>query len=501
MARKSIADLAFEVLEENRNPLHYRKITEKIMKIKEIKAENPHHDVNALMGVDQRFIRYQRGIWGLVKWKYREANLPYTLTSYCLHNGTIFLTNYLKPYFAWHRNDEPVQVSFIDSDGEEIRVEVDYQKKLISGFKEWFQKRFLKVNDTILLGLIDKKKKVYFIIAEKDIKYDTEKDMGDKIYQILYNENRALNFSQIFTEITKRELGTGNLFENYILDILNNDIRFSRINNEKWGLLEWLSESEQLFIILSSAENTEDFYNSLKKCFQFLGYNTEYSSGGYAKVLIAQAELASKSYSLLITGLPKNYDINTIHSIDWQMLKKIKQNQGADTTILFSEKILLPELIDRASEEGVQLYELSILEYIINEHKQIPFSLIELRTAFSPLRHPGDNLIKLQKIRESQWQDYLLLKIIINTLQVVRTKNTFIDLNLLTQKINLMHNSFHNNKIESAQVKKALTLLSKEPFKLLELSESGNIILAFPDHLAQEKIYNTFQYILENKDI
>ena len=81
MSRKSIADLAYDILEENRRPLHYRKITEEIIKIRDIKAEKPHHDVNALMGVDHRFVRHQRGIWGLLKWKYRDANLPYTLTS------------------------------------------------------------------------------------------------------------------------------------------------------------------------------------------------------------------------------------------------------------------------------------------------------------------------------------------------------------------------------------------------------------------------------------
>ena len=84
MSRKSIADLAYDILEENRRPMHYRKITEEVMKISDIKAEKPHHGVNALMGADQRFVRYQQGIWGLLRWKYREANLPYSLTSYCL---------------------------------------------------------------------------------------------------------------------------------------------------------------------------------------------------------------------------------------------------------------------------------------------------------------------------------------------------------------------------------------------------------------------------------
>jgi len=93
MHKKSIADLAYDILDKNHRPMHYRKITEELLEIKDLKAENPHHDVNASIGVDKRFIRYHRGIWGLVKWKYKEANLPYTLTSYCLRSGTIFLTS------------------------------------------------------------------------------------------------------------------------------------------------------------------------------------------------------------------------------------------------------------------------------------------------------------------------------------------------------------------------------------------------------------------------
>ena len=141
MARKSIVDLAYDVLEENHRPMHYRKIAQEITKIKNIKGENPHHAVNAVMGADRRFIRYQRGIWGLVKWKYREANLPYTLTSYCLLNGTITLTSYLKPYFSWHRDDRTVEIVFVDSEGKEIKAMLNYRQKIITGFREWFQDR------------------------------------------------------------------------------------------------------------------------------------------------------------------------------------------------------------------------------------------------------------------------------------------------------------------------------------------------------------------------
>ena len=502
MARKSIADLAFDILEENHRPMHYRKIAQEIMKVKNIKGENPHHAVNAVMGADQRFIRYQRGIWGLIKWKYREANLPYTLTSYCLLNGTITLTSYLKPYFSWHRDDRPVEIVFIDSEGKEIKAMLNHRQKIITGFQEWFQDRRLEVNDTILLGLIDQAKKRYFVLAEKEIKQDTEKkDMGETIYQILYNEGKSLNFLQIYSAITRQDPDYGGLFEKYIQDILKNDERFILLDMEQWALTEWLKEEEQLYHNLFYADSPESFYNSLKNCFRFLGFEIEAVKESKSVLFIACARLAFKSYSLIITGLAENYDVNTIRSLDWVSLKREKDRLKADSIILFSKKFTLPELVDRASEEGVQLYELSTLEYIIKEHRQIPFSLLDLRIAFNPMNHPKNNVAKLRKIRESQWKSWSLISMIIDILRAARLQDTYMDLGLLVKEIALMDTPSHDGKIDQSLVKKIITLLSQEPFKLIELSASGNIILIYPAHLIGEKINNIWQFILRKQEL
>ncbi len=501
MARKSIADLIYSILEENHRPMHYRKITEEIKKIKEIKAENPHHAINAVMGADNRFVRYQRGIWGLIKWKYREANLPYTLTTYCLLNGTIFLTSYLKPYFSWHLEDRIIEVLFIDSEGEEIKAILNYRQKLITGFKEWFQKRKLKVNDTVLIGLIDQTRKRYFIIAENEIRYDKEKkDMGETIYQILHNEGEPLSFTQIYSEITKQEPEYSSLFQEYIEDILKNDARFILLHREKWALLEWLKEEEQLYHSLYFADSPESFQNSLQKCFEFLGYEVEYDKETVQQLLIAHAHLASKSYSLIIAGLPGNYDLNTVRSLDWFAMKREKERLKSDSIILFSKQFVFPELIERASEEGIQLYELSILDYIIKEHLKVPFSLLELRIAFNPLHHTRNNLFKLKRVRENQWKYWLLMKMVIVILGTARTQDAYMDINLLRKELEQIGNPFSNGNIDPVLVKRIINILSQEPFKLIELSPSGNIILAYPDHLALQKIGNIWQYIMNKEE-
>jgi len=497
--KKSIADLAYDILEQNHRPMHYRKITEEVMKVKEIKAENPHHDVNASMGVDQRFIRYQRGIWGLVKWKYREAHLPYTLTSYCLRNGTIFLTSYLKPYFSWSRDDRNIEVIFVDIDGDEINALVNYRKKLIFGLKDWFQKSKLDVNDTLYIGLIEENKRKYFIIAEKDIRLDTEKDIGDTIYQILKEEGQPLSYSQISAGIIKQDPDRRGLFDDYIQNTLRNDQRYVEMEKELWGLFEWLCKSEQIYLNLLHAGNVNDFQTSLKQCFEFLGYQAEWLDNHQQRLLVVRAALDYKSYSLLVAGLPKDYTMNMVRAIDWPGMKKIKESINADSVTLFSVKFPIKELVDRASEEGVQLYELSILNDIIKEHQQIPFSLSELRIAFSSTNHPRNNSDKLMEIRDKQWNQWALIREIIHVLQIAQEKNDYMDINLLIKELSAAGKSYDKESTEQMQMKKIIDQLTQEPFKLLELSGSGNIILAYPISVAKKKMIDFFKFIMNRE--
>jgi len=499
MHKKSIADLAYDILEENHRPMHYRQITEEVIKVKDIKAENPHHDVNASMGVDQRFIRYQRGIWGLVKWKYREAHLPYTLTSYCLRNGTIFLTSYLKPHFSWSRDDRNIEIIFVDIDGEEINALVNYRKKLIFGLRQWYRKRKLDVNDTLLIGLIDDSKKKYFIIAEKDIRPDTKKDISDTIYQVLKEEGKPLSYSRIYAEIIKQEPDNRGLFAEYIKSVLNSDPRYVEISKDHWSLIDWLNEIEQIYQNLLHADSVKGFHAFLKQCFEFLGYKVEYLDNYRHRLLVARADLDYKSYSLLITGLPKNYNTNMIRSIDWPGIKKIKENIGVNLVILFSKEFNVKELIDRASEEGIQLYEISMLYHIIREHQRMPFSLFELQIAFSPMHHPSNNSDKLMGIREKQWDQWMLIREIMKILQMARKKNNYMDINLLFKEMGISKNSNGVNSIEESLVKSTINQLTQEPFKIIELSESGNIILAYPGSIAEKKINCLFRFFMNGK--
>ncbi|MDD5635012.1 MAG: HTH domain-containing protein [Atribacterota bacterium] len=499
MYKKSIADLAYDILERNNRPMHYRKITEELEKIKEIKAEKPHHDVNASIGADQRFIRYQRGIWGLVRWKYKEAHLSYTLTSYCLLTGTVFLTSYLKPYFSWSRNDSNIEIIFVDTDGEEITASVNYRKKYITGLKGWYQKKKLDVNDRLLMGLIDDSKKKYFIIAEKEILPETERDISDTIYGILKEEEKPLSYARIYSAIIKQEPDSRGLFVDYIKNTLRKDLRYTEISEDCWGLTEWLNTTEKLFQNLLHANTIKDFHISLKKTFEFFGYKVDYIKNNRQDLLIVKAELDFKTYYLLITGLPAHYNADMIKNIDWPEMKRVRETYNINTVILFLKKIQDKNLIDRASEENVQLYEFTLLKKIMKEHQRIPFSLFELQVAFSPLQNPENNYGKLMEIRNRQWYYWNLIKDVVRILQISKNQNTYLDFKMLMKKITELnkYDSMDNYEI---LIKKIVNILNQEPFAFIELSESENMIISYQSSMINKRINSLFQFFLNEEE-
>jgi len=365
--------------------------------------------------------------------------------------------------------------------------------------RDWYQKRKLDVNDKILIGLIDESKRRYFIIAEKNIKSDTKKDISDSIYEALKEEGHPMSYSQIYSAIIKRDPDNNGLFSDYIENTLDTDMRYLKISDNQWGLIEWVDKAEQLYRILLNSSNIRDFQSSIKECFEFLGYEVNYADNNRHELLIARAFLDYKSYSILILGLPKNYDINMINSIDWNTTKDIKENIDIDSVILFSDKFDSRELIDRSNEESIQLYELSTLYNIIKEHQKIPFSLFELQIAFSPLHHPKNSLNKLLEIRKDQWQQWILIKNIIKILQKARKKKNYMDISLLEKELNSLTNYDNIKNMEEGLIKKIIIRMSREPFRLLELTESGNIILAFCDSLVQKRVNNLFKFFINER--
>lgn len=75
------------------------------------------------------------------------------------------------------------------------------------------------------------------------------------------------------------------------------------------------------------------------------------------------------------------------------------------------------------------------------------------------------------------------------------------DINLLVKQLNTIGKPFGDEAIEQMEVKEIIDQLSKEPFKLIELSESGNIILPYSEHIALQKMQHILQFIMNSSEV
>jgi len=102
-------------------------------------------------------------------------------------------------------------------------------------------------------------------------------------------------------------------------------------------------------------------------------------------------------------------------------------------------------------------------------------------------------------IREKQWDQWILIREIMKILKKAREKNNYMDSNLLFKEIGTSRNSNAINSMEERLVKSTINQLTQEPFKIIELSESGNIILAYPGSIVQKKINCLFRFFMSEK--
>ena len=300
MKHKSVADIAYEILTKHKKPLHFREITKELIKIRSLNVKEPYYAVNASMSGDKRFMRAKRGVWGLVKWKYKDANIKYSLTSYCLKDGTMFLTSYMRPFFP--RDKKIIEATFIDKEGNEIEATVNNELNCIIGLKEWYEKKELRVNDIIFIGLIDYDRKRYFLVTENETQVEPQDELGEKIFKILQETGHPLTYKEICEKALEVEVKKENLFSKYINNVLKKDPRFIEKKEEVWGLFDWLSELKKLRLKLINSEDNENFKQLLQKVFNFLGFQTSIMLEGKASFILVEALLDYKTYNLVVDG-------------------------------------------------------------------------------------------------------------------------------------------------------------------------------------------------------
>lgn len=488
MRHKSVADVAYEILIKHKKPLHYRKITEELIGIKPLKVKEPCYAVNASMSGDKRFMRIKRGIWGLVRWKYKDANIKYSLTSYCLKDGTMFLTSYMRPFFP--KDKKIVEVTFIDKEGIEIEAVVNNELNCIIGLKEWYKKKELKVNDIIFIGLIDYDRRKYFLVTENETLMEPQEELSEKIFKILKEEGHPLSYKEICERVLKVEVKEDNLFYKYSIDVLRKDPRFVEEKEDIWCLFDWLSEIKKLQIKLITTEDNENFKQLIQKVFEFLGFETSLILEGKTSFILVKAQLDYKTYNLIVDGKILDKKSKRIQKYEyWDELGKAREKTKADFSVVISTDFDYDKLNKKIDEYKVVLFELRWLDSLIKEHNRLPFSLNNLKLIFSPDNSVENNIYQLFERRKHIHNKIKLINIIIKVLNENSSKKLYLNIESLTKIINQKSMEyFEYKKVQESEVEEITEMLALEPLNILQKTEMGSIILNFKPELARERL-------------
>jgi len=493
MKHKSVADVAYEILIKHKKPLHYRQITKDLIKIRPLKVKEPYYAVNASMSGDKRFMRIKRGVWGLVKWQYKNANIKYSLTSYCLKDGTMFLTSYMKPFFP--REENAVEITFIDKEGNELEAIVNNASNYIVGLKEWYEKKKLKINDVVFVGLIDYDRKRYFLITENETKTESQEDLSEKIFKTLEEAGHPLTYKEICEKVLEVEVKEDNLFSKYIDNILRNDLRFIEEKEEMWGLFDWLSEIKKLQLKLINSEDNENFKKLLQEVFEFLGFETSIILEEKASFILAKALLDYKTYNLIIDAKLSDKKSGKMQKYEyWNELSKAKEKTKSNHSVIISQDFDYDKLYGKTDKNKVTLFELRWLCNSIKEHDRLPFSLSDLESIFLTGDSVKNNIFKLFEKRKILYSKIKLINTIIKVLHENSGKKLYLNVESLTKIINQKNDEHLGFKrVQEHEVEKITKIFSSELFNIIQKTEMGSIILNLKPELAKEKLYKVIK--------
>src|SRR5665648_959663 len=439
MKHKSVADGAYEILIKHKKPLHYRQITKELMKIRPLKVKEPYYAVNASMSGDKRFMRTKRGVWGLVKWQYKDANIKYSLTSYCLKDGTMFLTSYMKPFFP--KEENAGEITFIDKEGNEIEAVVNNDLNCLVGLKEWYKKKKLEVNDIVFVGLIDYDRKRYFLVTEDEAKIEPKDDLGEKVFKILQEAGHPLAYKEICERVLE-------------------------------------------------VEDNESLKKLLQKVFEFLGFETSIVLEGEASFILAKALLDYKTYNLIVDAKLSDKKSEKIWKYEHlNKLSKLKEETKSDYSVIISPDFDYDKLSRETDKNKVILFELRWLCDLIEEHEKLPFSLSNLKSIFSVDNSAKNNIFKLFEKRKMLYNKIKLINIIINLLHENSSKKLYLNVESLTKIINQKIDAYVGLKrVQEHEVEEITKMFSLEPFNIIQKTEMGSIILNFKPELAKERL-------------
>lgn len=78
IVKQTEVDLAYQVLQENRQVMYFRDLLTKVLKLKKVSAASMAHsmaEVHTQINMDSRFVHMGKGMWGLSEWLSQHSSI------------------------------------------------------------------------------------------------------------------------------------------------------------------------------------------------------------------------------------------------------------------------------------------------------------------------------------------------------------------------------------------------------------------------------------------
>ncbi len=475
----SLAELAYRVLLSHNEPMYYRDIVDEILKIRKIKGKSPYYIVNSCMSQDKRFERIDKGIWGLSKWRYKDISFKYTLTIYCIKNGIVTLTSYMRPYFP--QEPEELELTFIDDQGREIHTILNNKLGKIIGFKEWFSKKGLDVNDVLVFGITDYEKHIYTISTpEKEEEFDPD-EIREKVLEIVKNERRTLRTGDIVKKLPKDIRERVKIDD--IRSILNKEHWLVEVSDNLWVHRQLLSPGEELLARINTVtkKKGDGLKPLLKDIFIYFGFSVKEIDFRNNILYIASASLDSESYRFLIEG---GFSSNTLPIGLWE---DALENFKTDYFLFISYSI--PGVVKNPNIIFLSIY---TLKKLIQWHDEFPLTLFDFRPLFASTKEEEDRLAEISNARGVMTRRVVLLRDILDVLDDLSKKVKLVDMKTVMTHLDQRQN------YTLEEVSEALKFLEVMPLGIITFTQTESIILNLKKDLAIKRL-KSFVDFLENK--
>lgn len=221
--------------------------------------------------------------------------------------------------------------------------------------------------------------------------------------------------------------------------------------------------TSQLIFSQKDTSNPENYERLVNSAFTQLGFETKHIGGSGEPDVEFYAPLGYNSYTGIIDCKTGTSAIGEFR-IDWLTLTEHKKRHNADYVLVIGPSFAGGRLVTRALETGVTLITTDFLLNLLNRHREMPFSLIELQPIFEKKGMLGvEELQYLDKIFTENKRHVEVMSTIFESLLELTLKKEKLDVSGL----HIYLNYTKNVKCSRVEIEQVLDFLESKPISAI----------------------------------